>query len=102
MRISASAEVSPNPQKIDVLRRANRLTEPRQEEGRPFEDEPIGELALRQPVQQALAAKAGECELMLDTEFAAPFDQACLHGCRDVLGTGALHRSLSPLLKSCR
>ena len=59
--------------------------------GEAVEDEPVGELGLRKPIQQPFAAEAGERELVFDTELAAPFDEARLYGRHDVLGTAALH-----------
>ena len=46
-----------------------------------------------QAIQQALTTETSERELVLDTELAASFDEARLHGGDDVLGTAALHRT---------
>jgi hypothetical protein len=76
---------------IDVFRGPNRLAEPQQEQSRALEDEPVGELGLRKPIQQALAAEAGKSKLVFDAELAAPLNESRLHGSDDVLGTVALH-----------
>jgi hypothetical protein len=69
----------------ESARRATAGAEPRPE------DEPVGELGLRKPIQQALAAEAGKSKLVFDAELAAPLNESRLHGSDDVLGTVALH-----------
>jgi hypothetical protein len=77
-----------------LAQRAPRLlAQPQEEQGCAFENESIGELGLRQSIQQPLAAETTERELVLDTELAASFDQSCLHRRDDVLGAAALHRT---------
>jgi len=61
--------------------------------GRAFENESVRTRGLRQAIQQTLSAETSERELVLDAEFAATFDEACLDGRHDVLGTLALHRT---------
>lgn len=56
-----------------------------------MEDESVCKRGLRQAIQQALTAETSQCELMLDAQLAASFDEAHLHGRDDVLGTAALH-----------
>ena len=61
---------------VDILRRPNRLTEPDEEECRTLQDEAVGELRLREAVQQTFASEPGQRELMLDVELVAPSGRA--------------------------
>ena len=77
--------------KLMSLRWANRLAEPQQQQRCALEDEPVGELGLRKAIQQAFTAEARKRELVLHAELAAPFNESCLYGGDDVLGSVALH-----------
>ena len=90
-RLRASGGGVTEAEEIDVLRRANRLAEPQQEQSCALEDEPVGELGLREAIQQALTAESSKCELVLHAEFAAPLNESRLYGGDDLLGTVALH-----------
>ena len=64
---------------LDVLRRANRLPEPQQEQSCALADGPVGEPGLRNAIQHALAAEAGKRELVLDAELTASLDESRLY-----------------------
>ena len=68
-------------------------SKPQQEQCGALEDESVGELGLRQPVQQTLAAETGKRQLVLDAELAAPLNESRLHRGDDVLRAAALHRT---------